>query len=483
MGADAAVPDSDTSPSGPSSTVHARRNFVLGALSRAIGTTAYDFIHPDLIVAGLIYTLTLPVFGRGWALALVAVVSMINKGGSLLPQLYVSSRLEHHARKRPFYLLLMGVRLFGAVTLLVAIHLLATRVDALALGLFLAAFLIISFCWGAGHIVTLDMVGRMIPFGQMGSFFGIRDFLGGLFSLVAGMAVVQPILSRGGEARDGAVAANYFWLAVIGTVLAAVSMSLFAMCREGAGPRAKRRTTVGESLLRGWRWLKRNPDYRAYLWLRIAFRFNYLAMTFFIPYGEQKLRSSGDVAGIALLGGVMVATFKLSRLASSAVWGWMADARGDRAVLIGAGVGFALAPALALVAPVLPEAFRLPIPMTRTHLDLPLLVYLAALVGIGAAFQASIIGGNRFLVGRAPPRRRLSYVGFLNTVTSPLTLLPLAAAGVAGYFGMTTLFAAIVVGGLLYLFWAVRMRPETGTASARRRGGSALPAGMGDGGA
>jgi hypothetical protein len=48
---------------------------------------------------------------------------------------------------------------------------------------------------------------------------------------------------------------------------------------------------------------------------------------------------------------------------------------------------------------------------------------------------------------------------------------------------MTTLFAAIVVGGLLYLFWAVRIRPETGTASARRRGGSALPSGMADGGA
>ncbi|KPJ73180.1 MAG: hypothetical protein AMS14_06675 [Planctomycetes bacterium DG_20] len=206
-------------------------------------------------------------------------------------------------------------------------------------------------------------------------------------------------------------------------------------------------------------------------------------MTFFIPYGEQTLRSSGDVAGVAVLGGLMVATFKLSRLASSAVWGWMADARGDRAVLIGAGIGFTVAPALALAAPVLPEAFRLPIPMTGRSLDLPLLVYLAALVAIGAAFQASIIGGNRFLVGRAPPRRRLSYVGFLNTVTSPLTLLPLLAAAVAGHFGMTMLFAVIVAAGLLYLFWAVRVRPETGKAPVRGQGGPALPADSGSGGA
>ncbi|KPJ73181.1 MAG: hypothetical protein AMS14_06680 [Planctomycetes bacterium DG_20] len=221
MDADAGDADSETSPRDPSPTVHARRNFVLGALSRAIGSTSYDFIHPDLIVAGLIYTLTLPVFGKAWALALVAAVSIINKGASLLPQLYVSSRLEHHARKRPFYLLLTVVRLWGAAALLVAIHLLATRVDGATLGLFFAAFLVISVCLGAEHIVTLDMIGRMIPLGRMGSFFGIRDFLGGLLSLAAGMAVVQPILSGGGQMRDAArVAANYFWLAVIGAVLA-----------------------------------------------------------------------------------------------------------------------------------------------------------------------------------------------------------------------------------------------------------------------
>jgi len=53
----------------------------------------------------------------------------------------------------------------------------------------------------------------------------------------------------------------------------------------------------------------------------------------------------------------------------------------------------------------------------------------------------------------------------------------------AGDFGMTTLFAVIVAGGLLYLFWAVRLRPETAAASARRRTGDGPPATMGDGSA
>jgi MFS family permease len=229
-----------------------------------------------------------------------------------------------------------------------------------------------------------------------------------------------------------------------------------------------------ESLIRGWRWVKRNPDYRAYLWLRISFRFTDLGMTFFIPYGAQKLATAGSAAEMALLGGVMVATFKFSRVLSSALWGWMVDHRGDRSCLIGTGLSFTLAPLLALAAPLLPPVFGVPIPLTSATLDLPLATYLMALVVMGTAYQGSIIGGNRFLIGRAPPRRRLSYIGFLNTVTSPLTLMPLVAATVAAWFGVTVLFIGIVGGGLLYLYWALRVRPEGKPVSVTGLGAAAV---------
>jgi len=87
-----------------------RRNYVLGILNGALGTVAYDFVHPDLILAGLVFTLSRTAYGEGVAFFLVAVLSIINKGGSLLPQLYVSSLLEHRPRKRPFYVLLTFIR-------------------------------------------------------------------------------------------------------------------------------------------------------------------------------------------------------------------------------------------------------------------------------------------------------------------------------------------------------------------------------------
>jgi hypothetical protein len=324
---------------------------------------------------------------------------------------------------------------------------------------------------GAGHVITLDMFGRMINMDRIGTFLGTREFLGGAFSFVAGLAIVQPILNRGQGSGDTAIlASNFVWLGVIGATLTVLSMVALILCREEEGPRAKRRTTFLESLIRGWRWLKRNRDYRAYFWLRVAFRVNDLGMAFFIPYGVMKLKSGGETAGVVVLGGVLVATFKLSRVASSALWGWTVDRYGDRVTLVATGACFVLAPVLALAAPVLPPGFHVPIPTTSAALDLPLLVYLAALATIGAAYQGSIIGGNRFLIGRAPPRRRLSYIGFLNTLTSPLTLLPMLAALVAARLGVTALFVAIVGGGVLYLVGSLRIRPEAEILPHRRRG-------------
>ena len=442
-----------------------RRNYILGVWNGTIGTAAYDFIHPELILTGLVFALASHEFGSRWAFFLVAFVSIINKGASLLPQLYVSSHLEHHSRKRPYYILLTFVRAFGAVALLASVALLGWRVNWMTMGLFYVALLVISVCMGAGNVMTLDMFGRMIRMDRIGTFFGTREFWGNGLSLVAGLLVVTPILERCRDSQDPALlASSYFWLVAIGTSMTVLAMFFLILCHEEPGPRAKRRTTMTESLIRGWRWVKRNPDYRAYLWLRISFRFTDLGMAFFIPYGTEKLSTAGSVSEVALLGGVMVAVFKLSRVASSAVWG------GDRSCLIGTGLCFTLAPLLALAAPLMPSAFSVPLPLTEARLDLPLAVYLVALMVMGAAYQGSIIGGNRFLIGRAPPRRRLSYIGFLNTVTSPLTLLPAVAATVAATLGVTVLFFGIVGGGLLYLYWALRVRPEGSPAAVSRVG-------------
>ncbi|MHC4718279.1 MAG: MFS transporter [Planctomycetota bacterium] len=437
--------DLDPPPQADPPDPHVRRNYVLGVLSGAAGTMSFSFLHPELLLAGMVYALT----GNRMLVALVTVVS---KAGILAPQLLVGARLEHYRIKRPYFLTLAAVRLAALGGMIVCMTQLQGGSLPAALWVFFVAYLAACVCGGAGHVVFMDMAGRMVPTRRVGSYFGLRHFLGGGMAALLAVILIQPILG----VERLSVPMRYLIVVAVGVVLSVANVVLFALCREQPGPRARRQTTLVESLRRGVGWLKSDPDYRAYFWQRIAFRISYLGLAFYIPFGADTL--ARDRSEVALLGGIMVATITLSRTGASAVWGAVADRYGYRRCLLGGGMMFTVAPILALAAPALPEAFSASVPFVPVELTLPLLVYLAALVALGIAMQATVIGGSQFLMTTAPPHRRISYTGFPNTVTSPLTLLPLAGAWLAGTAGVRTLFLALIAGGMAYTWAAVRMK-------------------------
>ena len=437
-----------------------RHNRRLGVLNGVIGQVGIDFLHPELILAGMIMALTGNIF-------LVALVTIISKAGMLAPQLLVGSFLEHRPRRRPYYYGLLVARGIGYILMVGSIYLMASGVISQNVGLtlFFAAYLWVCVCMGSAHVIFQDMVGRLIPIERLGGFLGTRSSIGGLLAFVTALAVVQPIVEW------KAVPYNYLILFIIGSVVMIVASGIFCMTHEQDGPRAKERTTLRESLSRGFNWLRTDRNYRCYLWLRAAFRINYLGLAFFVPYGVERLQSARGASDVLALGGIMVAVHKLSRVLAALVWGKVADRRGFRTCLLGAGISFLLIPVLAPVAPTLPELFVVRVPFTKTAaLNLPLCVYLLALAAWGAATQGSIIGGQRFLIGSAPPHRRISYVGFLNTVTSPLTLLPLAGAALAATFGLWTIFIVVAAASLLYLVNVLRMVPESKAVAGRDEG-------------
>ena len=424
---------------------HLRRNYTLGIITGGLAGLAQAFLHPELIVAGLIWALT-------QSPMLVAGVTIISKAGALAPQLWASTHLEHRPTKMPYFVAVILVRAAALAAMVGTLSLLRTGGNGWGLAGFFAAYLAVCVSGGSARVVYLDMVGRMIPRGRLGTYFGTRTFLGNLLAILAGAVAVQPILQR------VALPTNYLLIVIVGGAVSLLDMSLFSRCRELPGPSARRRTTLGESLWRGFKWLRTDHNYRMYLWMRVAFRMNYLGLAFFIPYGTRALDVRGP-GGLAVLGGIMVAVMQVSRMLASIVWGRLADRRGFRGCFLGAGACFLVAPALALLAPRLPAVFAVPIPGTAAVLDLPLAVYLLALLALGVATQGNIIGGSHFVVSSAPPRRRPSYSAFVNTVTSPLTLLPMAGAWLAGWVGMASIFALVAAGGLLMMTSAAAMRP------------------------
>lgn len=440
-----------------------RRNHRLAVLNGIFGQIAIVFVHPELVLVGMIYALAGDAVEKRTLLYLAAVVTVVSKAGMLGPQLIVGSFLEHRRDKKPMYVMLLIIRAIAYCVMIGSVYLVGCDYVsmALGLGLFFAAYLVVCVCAGSSHVIYTDIIARIIPIGRMGRFIGLRNFLGLGLGMAAGFFVIQGTLTH------VRLPHNYAVLITTGGFFAILAMAVFVKTRAPDGPRAKERTSLLQSLRRGFDWLKVDHNYRCYLWLRVAFRTNYLGLAFFIPYGIEHMCRSGDVTEVAALTGVMVATEKGSRWLTALLWGMVTDRRGFRTCLVGGGIGFMLMPVLALAAPHVPTLFEVGIPFTDAVLTLPLCVYLLALAAWGAAMQGSIIGGNRFYIGSAPPHRRISYMGFQNTVTSPLTLLPLAGAALAVRFGVGIIFWVVAAGSILYLVSALRMIPEHKAVAGR----------------
>jgi hypothetical protein len=421
---------------------HVRRNYRLGIIGGAIATTANDFIEPDLILAGFIYAAT-------GSKLLVGILAIMNKLGGLGPQLLAGSLLEHRKDKMSWYVGAMIIRAFALASLTASIFMLAKGFSAGALTMFMLSFLVICICGGFAYVITMDMIGRMIPAEKLGRYLGIRNFGGQTVAILAGIFVIQPILGKGG-------AYNYFILAIIGSILVILSMVMMSMCKDHEHKTARRPSSLLISLRRGFKWMRLDRNYRLFFWQRVMFRFEYIGLAFFIPYGKDVLMKE-STANIAILGGVMVATMKASRIVASIMWAKTMDPRKCKICLACGGAGFAAAAMLALIAPIMPIVYHVALPMTHLDLTLPLTVYLLALMMLGLANESLNIGGDTFVMTSAPGHRRLSYVAFTNTVTSPLTLLPLAAAWLANLLGVTSLFVMVLASGLMTVWLARKM--------------------------
>lgn len=438
------ISDSDPDEVLGDNSPNARYNFRTGVTAGVFAAVARDFFHPQLILAGLVYAITKsPV--------LVALVTIINKAFTMGPQLLVSSFLEHSPRRRPQFIILTFARSSAYFLLVVGVWLMTNHESNLTITLFFVIYSFACLSNAFGHVIYMDMIGRLIPSKWTGSYIGTRNFLGGIAAIATGFFIIQPILG------NLQLPWNYLLISFLGAVFVAVDMSIWCQCREKPGVKADEKSRFRDSMRRGLEWLKKDHNYRCYLLQRIGFRISFVGLAFFIPYGSEELGYESEVGGIALLGGIMVAVLKLSRTCGGLFWGKIADAFGSRISLVFGGLFFVLAPLTALLAPRLPHLFE--IQLSGGVMDLPLTVYLLALAMMGLAIQATMVAGQRFLIVSAPLHRRASYIGFLNTLTSPLTLLPLLGAFIASEWGMQALFALVACGGLISLAGALAMKP------------------------
>ena len=121
------------------------RNRVLGVAAGGVAALSNAFLHPQLIIAGLLYILTKSPM-------LVALVTIVDKGAVGMPQLWASALLEHRPRKMPYLVLAGALRMVCFVGFIGALWRMAEGPTALRVTVFFVAYTLTRVFAGAAHV-------------------------------------------------------------------------------------------------------------------------------------------------------------------------------------------------------------------------------------------------------------------------------------------------------------------------------------------
>jgi MFS family permease len=154
-----------------------------------------------------------------------------------------------------------------------------------------------------------------------------------------------------------------------------------------------------------------------------------LAAPFYVFYVKNLLTGQSKALGLIVIAAGLAAAL------SSPFWGRFADLS-SRKVLVLSGIMAAVTGAGALILGILPPALQSP--------------YLAAAIFIllGFAEAGVLLGRKTYLIDRADPDRRPTFVAFANSSIGVVALLFGALGLVAEAFGLSWLIAILVMLGL-----------------------------------
>ncbi len=369
-----------------------RRSYILGVLNGAFFRTSEAFMHPQTVLTWFLDQL-------GAANILIAMVNPIRRNSSFLLQLVVSGHLERQPTKQPFYRTISYIRCLVLLALAVAIAVLPLGSPWL-----LTVFFVIftAYSVGAGLVMVpfMDIVGKVIPAEQRGSFISQRLLWGGLLGIGASALTGYLLSEPGGLVFPLNVAV------VIGLAAIALAAGALMMCLidEPEGEVHKTIVPWQEQLRRGWRLLRDNPYYRRFALVRLALSPAQWATPFFTVYARRALDIPPAQIGFYL--GARTAAALLSNL----IWGPLSDRRGNRLLTqLSIGVGL-LMPVSALL---IGTAGQNAPPDAQRALSY---AFAGVFVLLGAYESSRMISYVGYLLDLAPEIERPLYTAFSSTI-------------------------------------------------------------------
>lgn len=391
------------------------RNFMLGVYNGVLVNGGEAFFHSGLVLAPFLAALGAP----AWAIGLIPALRV---GGWFLPQLLVATRLAHVPFKLPLYRRTSTLRVVAFSLMTAAVFALGERPGVLV-PLTLAMVLVNAVAGGIGGVPFADITAKVVPHYRLGTFWALRNGIGGALALLSGLVLRRLLDSELGFPTD------FGFVFLCGTVLTAGAYLSFALVREPQGKIAMKQR-LGGTLRRLPLVLRADPSFRRYLRVRFLALAALMAEPFYAIYAIERLGAPASALGTY----VIVATF--ASILVNFAFRRPADRGRNVNVLRSAIVLLVAAPLLALLLGDW-RAFALVFACSA-----------AGNSGMG-------IAAWNLLYAVSPEADRPLYVGVANSVLALPSLAPVgvgAALAVLGFGGAFALAAGLAATGLAFTF-------------------------------
>ncbi len=392
------------------------RNFWLGVYNGILINGAEAFFHSSLVLAPFLATLGAPSF-------IIGFIPALRVGGWFLPQLFVASRLAHQPFKLPWYRRTSLVRILAYLVMVLSIF--AFRAyPGLIMFIVLAVIGVISVSGGISGIPFADVTAKVVPHYRLGTFWALRNIIGGSLALVSGFTLRRILAS------DIPFPQNFATIFAIGASLSGLAYLAFCIIREPEGHVTTKQPFLS-MLKRVPGLIKSDDSFRRYIRVRFLALLALLADPFYAIYALRQLNAPATSLGLFIILATMssmLANFLFRRPAN----------KGQNVNVLQISISLLL---LASLAAFLIKSWHL----------------FALVFMLSAAGQAGIgIAAWNLLYAVSKEEERPLYVGTANSLLSLPSFAPIFAGGLVDLVGFKSTFILAALMALAALGFAFR---------------------------
>jgi len=386
-----------------------RRNFFAALWHGAFLALGMALTQPTTVIAAFVADLT---GSTVWVGGLSTVLTV----AGTLPQLFVARWIEPCPRKMPFLLLAIYLRVasWGILAWLILTigsdrpHLLAWALVGL-LAIFYAG-------GGLGGVPYTDIIGKIIPTGRRGAFFGGRQALAGPLAVGAAL-LARHVLAKVAYPDNYAL---LFGLAAGALLIASLG---FWLIREPP------RTDTDGHIQRWQEYREELVAATHRLWALVSVQlltgFSLMVLPFYVVYARQELGAPLEAIGWFMLAQVV------GGVLANLLWARLVDRYSSRRMLTVCAVISMLTPLSAIGLGHLGWTGILPV------------IFLG-----GAALNGREVGFSSALLELAPAAERPTYAALNAALILPVAFLPFMAGALLQFWSYPALFllAAVFIG-------------------------------------